>query len=198
MSLECEVKFPEVDPSELAARLVRAGAESLGRYLERNLVFDDASRSLREASILLRLRSRQGESVLTVKRPPDNPVPSSLKVFEELETHVADFQIMRAILEALGYSVAFGYDKVRARFRFMDCVVCVDELPFGCFAEIEGSEETVWPCARVLGLERATASTETYHALNRAHRERNGLKPDENFTFSRERLDRIRLELENL
>lgn len=183
MTLECELKYLDVDLDKLSERLSMAGDTCQGRYFETNMVFDDADRSLKSAAILLRLRSKQGQSVLTVKHPPAIQKPSALKVYEEIETRVDDGDAMKKALEALGYRVAFSYEKVREKWAYMNCIVCLDRLPFGDFVELEGESQHVFACAKALGIHENETSKATYHALNLEYREKAGLPLDENFVF---------------
>ncbi|WP_319584595.1 class IV adenylate cyclase [uncultured Pseudodesulfovibrio sp.] len=184
MALECELKYLEADLADLAERLGNAGAQTSGRYFEANTVFDRSDRSLKRDGILLRLREKRGEAVLTVKRPPENPEPSALKIFEEIETGVGDAAAMVEALETLGFSPAFRYEKVREKWRYMDCVICLDRLPFGDFVEIEGDEPKVLACASSLDLKASCTTKATYHELNIEYRVAKGLEPDENFVFA--------------
>jgi adenylate cyclase class 2 len=183
MALECELKYLEADLADLADRLRLAGAKTSGRYFEANTVFDRPDRSLKRDGILLRLREKQGRAVLTVKRPPEAPAPSALKIFEEIETGVDDGAAMAGALETLGFAPAFRYEKVREKWRYMDCFICLDRLPFGDFVEIEGDEPQVLACAAQLGLNAACTTKATYHGLNIEYRVAKGLEPDENFVF---------------
>jgi len=183
MVLECELKYLDININELSSRLAEVGAQSLGRYFESNLVFDYPDRSLKGAGILLRLRERQGQAILTVKHPPKTATPSALKVFEEIETVVGDFTVMRTALETVGFSVAFAYEKVREKWKYKECVICLDRLPFGDYVEIEGTEETVPVCAEAVGIGACETSKATYHALNIEYRFKNDLDPDESFVF---------------
>lgn len=183
MSLEVELKFCDVDHEHLRDVLAEHGAQRLGRYFEENFVFDDEERSLRAQGILLRLRRRQGQAVLTVKHPVQRGgLSENAKVREELETTVGDFEVLRAGLEALGYRHCFAYHKVREKWAFAGCTVCLDLLPFGQFMEVEGGRAD--ECAHKLGFDPADASTSSYHALNRAFRTANGLPEKEDFIFS--------------
>jgi len=184
MVLEMELKYLAPDFDELQRRLIAGGGDTSGPYLESNLVFDDAELSLKDAGTLLRLREKKSQALLTVKKKPATPISSSLKVYEEIESTVGDFDAMKTALEAVGFSVAFGYEKVREKWRFMDCNICLDRLPYGEFVEIEGTEESVAKCASHLGLDEHETSKLTYHALNVQYRSDNGLEPDENFLFS--------------
>lgn len=186
MALECELKYLGVDLEALSDCLKAVGSDGSGRYFESNIVFDYNDRSLKKAGTLLRLRSKRGKSVLTVKRPPENEVPSALKVFEEIESEVEDFDTVKRALEAVGLQVTFAYEKVREKWAYMDCVICLDQLPFGNFVEIEGTEATVPACAEALGLTENDTTKLTYHALNIEHREQKGMDFDESFVFADE------------
>ncbi|MEZ7196556.1 class IV adenylate cyclase [Pseudodesulfovibrio karagichevae] len=198
MALECELKYLEADLADLADRLRRSGAETSGRYFEANTVFDRPDRSLKRDGILLRLREKQGLAVLTVKRPPESPEPSALKIFEEIETGVEDGGAMAEALNVLGFAPAFRYEKVREKWRYRDCVICLDRLPFGDFVEIEGDEARVLACAAELGLNAACTTKATYHGLNIEYRVSKGLEPDENFVFEPDERAALLDELEKL
>lgn len=193
MGLECELKYLDVDHEVLRRSLVKEGAQSDGPYFESNVVFDFSDRSLKEKGVLLRLREKMGKAVLTVKHPPEKTVSSLLKVFEELETEVGNAMTLRAMLKALGLNVVFSYEKVREKWALDGCVVCLDRLPFGCFVEIEGSEESVPLCAQRLGIEDADTTLLTYHALNIEYRSGRKMSYDESFVFAdRDRGDILR------
>jgi adenylate cyclase class 2 len=198
MALECELKYLEADLDDLAERLGVAGATTSGRYFEANTVFDRLDRSLKRDGILLRLREKRGESVLTVKRPPERSEPSALKIFEEIETGVDDGKAMAEALETLGFAPAFRYEKIREKWRYMHCVICLDRLPFGDFVEIEGDETQVLACAAELGLNAACTTKATYHGLNIEYRIEKGLEPDENFVFEPAKRADLLDELEKL
>jgi len=191
MALECELKYLNVDFKKLRNALRELGAESSGPYFETNLVFDTRERSLRESNILLRLRQKRSDVLLTVKRPPEVMIDSMLKVVEELETTVDDFDSMLAILDTLGFFISFSYEKVREKWRFMRCAICLDELPFGSFVEIEGEEHDIFQVSKLLGIQDSKTSKQTYHALNVAYRKQNGLADEESFVFTKEQKEAI-------
>ncbi len=199
MALEIELKYLDADLDVLRARLGEKGAGFMGRHYEFNRVFDDADRTLRSRSVLLRLRRRRGpgrdDALLTVKSPSLEKTSSRAKVYVESETVVDNADGMAEALEVLGYRPAFAYEKVREKWSLMGCAVCLDRLPFGDFVEIEGPEDDILACESALGLDPGKRSRETYHALNLAHRERNGLPGNENFLFSDKERENIEREL---
>ncbi|WP_419787741.1 class IV adenylate cyclase [Pseudodesulfovibrio sp.] len=195
MTLECEVKFLDVDLDVLRNRLVEKGATGAPALFETNVVFDRSDRSLKKAGVLLRLRNYGGKALLTVKRPPEHEPVSSLKVFDEIESGVDDFEAVRQALLVAGLREAFSYEKVRECWKFMDCTVCLDRLPFGDFVEVEGNKRPVFRCAEALGLDEFPSSNKTYHALNLEHRRSKDLYPEEGFVFSPEQKEAIFAEI---
>lgn len=185
--LEIEIKFAVTGFDTLRQGLPALGAVYVDRCFEVNRVYDDPGRSLKAAGVLLRLR-RDRRALLTLKRPPAREVSSVAKVYEEYETEVADFSTAEAILLALGYAPAFAYEKLRETWDLPGGVhVCLDELPFGLFVELEGPEAAILDAARSLGLPRDKALRSTYHQLNREYRQAHGLPAEENFVFPPQR-----------
>lgn len=182
MALEIEIKFLNVDHDTLRKRLMELGAQRSSRCFESNVVYDDAARSLKTRGTLLRLREKDSRFILTLKTAA--AATSSLaKVYEESETEVLNAPALREILAGLGYTPVLRYEKVRETWKHLGCEICLDTLPFGCFAEIEGSEQDIMACAKALCLPQTDASKATYHDLNRQYREAQGLPPDESFVF---------------
>ena len=148
--LETEVKFYLMDPEDLRRRLQRCGALSRGRVFETNYRFDNADHQLLSKRYLLRLR-RDRRNVLTFK----NPHPSGglqFKIHDELEIEVSDFDTTCQILEALGFSRVQIYEKHRETYEMESVEICLDQLPFGHFVEIEGRPETIPSVAARLDL----------------------------------------------
>jgi len=158
---EIEAKFYLRHLAGVRQRLLALGAQMLApRILERNLRFDTPDRRLRRAGAVLRLR--QDRAVyLTYKLP--GPVP---EVRQEIEFEAGDFSAAGSFLEALGFERTFSYEKYREVFALEPTQVMLDELPFGCFVEIEGpSLSAVIECSGKLSLEWERRLPESYPAL---------------------------------
>ncbi|MCG8529116.1 MAG: class IV adenylate cyclase [Desulfovibrionales bacterium] len=188
MAYEIEVKYMNVDFSQLREKLSAFGGLCKGRHLERNVVFDTPAREMKNADRLLRLRTQQWkthtDTVLTLKLPPAEPVPSDVKIYDERETKVESFDGTYAILEGLGYDGAFRYDKVREEWELSGVVVCLDELSFSRVVELEGDREAILQLASRLELPKKDASTATYHELHRAYLAANNLPQADSFYFT--------------
>jgi adenylate cyclase class 2 len=191
MPLESELKVVAADFSVLRKRLQDAGADFQGRVLETNAVFDDADGGLAERGELLRLRS-DDRARLTFKRPShEEKPPRDVKRMEETEVFVDDFDTALSILQMLGFRVAFWYEKIREKWTVGGVEVCLDELPFGRFVEIEGGEQDIRRTVENLGLQDLPTSRESYHRLHELDRLDKGLPPEPGFVFSPEQKRRL-------
>jgi len=164
MGLETEVKFKVEDFSAVREQLLAAGAKQIQpRTLEVNLRFDDAKNGLRAAGVVLRLR-QDTRATLTLKLPV-GPWSTQAKTLRELEVEVSDFETARQILEGLGFSIWFIYEKHRTVYHLAEAEICLDELPFGCFVEIEGSLEQIGKVTGRLEMAGAERITTGYYTL---------------------------------
>lgn len=163
---EIETKFRVADRARLEGRLAALGARRGETQAESDVLFDDASGSLKEKGCALRVRTVKGRGLLTYKGPA--AVDAGVKNRLELESDVASPQGVAAILEALGFRAVFRYEKHRTAWIFADpgrAVVVVDETPLGLFAEIEGTDASVRALASELGVAESDFIAESYVAL---------------------------------
>jgi len=173
MSLEREIKL-RFDSAETARTMVVAlGATPLrSRRLQEDALLDTAEGRLAARRAVLRVRHEGGHSLLTFKGPPQ---PGPMKLREEVETVVADGQALMAILQALGLSVCFRYEKYREEFALEDVVIAIDETPVGVFVEIEGTENGISEMSSALGRTPDDYLLDSYRSLFLQHREQHGL-----------------------
>jgi adenylate cyclase class 2 len=161
---ELEVKFYLHHPAQLQSRL-----EALGARLEQpptyeiNLRFDTPQLDLLHSGRLLRLRQDTAAHI-TYKGP--GSVEGGARLRQELEFIASDFEMARAVIEALGYTVMLMYEKQRATYVLGDVLVTLDEMPYGNFAEIEGPDgESIQQAAAQLGLNWQYRILESYTVL---------------------------------
>lgn len=100
------------------------------------------------------LRLRQDTAVrITFKSPVIEDLTSEAKVREELEITVDDFDTAVTIFKRLGFHPIQVYEKYRETFQLGDVEVVLDEMPFGNFMELEGSEFEIKKTVTALNLE---------------------------------------------
>ena len=162
-ALEREIKLRFEDVAAARAAVAAAGARPRrGRRLQQDALVDTEEGFLRARRSALRVRSEEGETVLTFKGPVH---PSSMKLREEIETDVADGAALLALLERTGFRIWFRYEKYREEFSLGACVIAIDETPVGAFVEIEGDESGVDAAARALGRSPSDYILESYRGL---------------------------------
>lgn len=169
---ETEVKIRITDLKATRKRLQQKGFRQIHRRsLEDNLLLDTPDRALRNARSILRLRHYGSRWWLTYKgTPASDPFYKSRM---ELESEVENPEVIRSILEALGFHPLFRYQKYRTQYvqaprvgsrgGFLE--LTLDETPIGDFIELEGSRAGIDRVARQLGYSRTDYSTASYGGL---------------------------------
>ena len=174
---ELEVKFYVSDLKQVERRLVQLGATLLQpRTHEYNLRFDTPNGSLAQAESLLRLRRDSG-SHITFKGP--STTMGGVLARQEIEFDVNNFSSAQKMIEALGYTSKFVYEKFRTTYALNGLKITLDEMPYGPFVEIEGKEpEPIERATHQLSLDWGERLPETYISIFRRLKELFGL----NFT----------------
>ncbi len=151
-SLEKEVKFYINDLPALRERLLSLGAVmTQPRTHETNYRFDTPDLSLSRSGRALRLRHDQ-RNILTFKGPASTE--AGVRVRPEFEVEVDSMENAQSILEGLGYILTVSYEKWRAVYQYNDLEITLDELPYGNFSEIEGTDTAaIRAAASVLSLD---------------------------------------------
>ena len=165
MAIEIEKKYRLSDEQRelVLKRLEKIGARFRREEFEENTLYDGNS-LIKEQSIL-RLRRIGKSAVLTFKQRL--PATSAIKRRREDETRVEDPEAMDAILDGLGFTRALVYEKRRQTWSLGNAEITIDELPFGYFMEIEGSEEDIRDVERRLNIKGLRVVHSTYPELTR-------------------------------
>lgn len=163
--LEVEVKFLVANLTAVRNRVIEAGAKlRRERVWEQNVRYDTVEDSLLQRGELLRLRQDK-RAIITFKGLSQEAIHSEAKVREELEITVDDFDTAAAIIRRLGFSARQTYEKYRETFSLGEVEIVLDELPFGDFVELEGTEPAIKQAAAALNLDWQKRLTINYLAL---------------------------------
>jgi len=161
---ELEVKYAvvSIQPFEEKLRLLHAQLVQ-PRVYEVNLRFDTAMGDLTHTHQVLRLR-QDTQARLTYKGMGE--LQGGVQKRTEIEVTVSDYLSTRHLLEALGYQVSMMYEKYRAVYDFEGVLVCLDEMPFGDFIEVEGeNSQRIHQTSLKLGLRWEERILESYASL---------------------------------
>ncbi len=166
-NLEIEVKLKVRNLRKVHREILGLGFQKrINREFEDNWIFDFPGQSLAQSQRLLRLRQFMGRALLTFKGPSYSS--AHFKVREELETEVQDPKIVWEILQRLGLSVTFRYQKYRSEYEEISLssrgktVLTVDETPIGNYVEIEASPKEIQRIAARLGYATEDFIKESY------------------------------------
>src|SRR3954471_25088825 len=172
MPQETEIKFLVPDLAALAAKLRAAGfREETPRTHEMNVLYDLPGGTLRSRGELLRIRKYGDAWKLTHKaRSSDSKHKSRV----ETETTFADGAALEHILQSLGLSESFRYEKFRSEWTDGEGHVVLDETPIGDLAEIEGAPDWIDTVAHKLGIAERDYITKSYADLFREWKARTG------------------------
>jgi adenylate cyclase class 2 len=163
---ERELKFAGIEPAQLRERLLELQAERLAPpAFEDNWIFDRGAGDLAKEGAVLRLRVDGHGAQLTLKGPAS--WEATTKVRSELETRLESAEVMKEILERLGFRVHRRYQKMREEWRLGAVVICLDHTPIGDFAEFEGQGAD--KLAKRCGLSPESAEPRTYLELYEEH-----------------------------
>jgi len=83
---------------------------------------------------------------------------------------VNNFTQARALLEKLGFSLCFRYEKYRETFRYQEAKIVLDETPVGAFMETEGARAVISIMVTRLGFDASTRLTMSYSEIFHAVR----------------------------
>lgn len=172
--MEIEVKVPVPDLGAIRDRAVALAWPLLTpRHFEANTIFDYPDRSLGASGCLLRVRETPRGGLVTFKGRLVQH--DQYKIRPEKETWCEDAEQIRGILQSVGFKPFFRYEKYREVFEGPDAHLCLDEMPFGNFLELEGTPEGIEAMAESLGLDRALFNRRTYADLYAEHCREKGL-----------------------
>jgi adenylate cyclase class 2 len=172
--IEREIKLRFDHAAAARAAVLAAGATPAhARRLQDDRLFDTEDQSLVRERSTLRVRTDGTRSILTFKGPVQ---PGPVKIREELETLVADGEILQQVLARLGLRVWFRYQKYREEFTYRDVIVAVDETPVGTFVEIEGTQSGIMAMAAAMGRTPADFILDSYYSLFVKNREALGFR----------------------
>ncbi len=182
--MEIEVKVRVEDLKTYVGKAEELGYEVLQpRLFEGNFLYDFPERPLSISGCMLRVRETVEGALFTFKGKVVSH--DRYKIRPEEETRCDNGEKLRAILENIGLRTFFKYEKYRREYQAPGAILCLDEMPFGNFLELEGSPESIEALAAALELDSSSFLRRSYADLYGEHCRKLG-KPFGNILFEKE------------
>jgi predicted adenylyl cyclase CyaB len=160
---EIEAKVLEIDADALQKRLLELNAHLSFSDEMHAIYFDHPADPLLARGATLRLRKEGPTVVLTYKSKIPNDDPA-LKVLDEIEVAIADFDEMRGLLKGMGYVETHSTRKHRIQYELPGAHIVIDDyqeelahIPMFCEIEAEDADR-LYAVAEELGYERKQLS----------------------------------------
>lgn len=134
---------------------------------------------LEKKGVFLRVRSGSKNTVTMKEKIGEDKNVRSRK---ETEFEISDVDQMAYILGKLGFTFVRIMEKYRINLQYKGAILSIDEMPFGMYLEIEGSEEGVGKIASELGYSNSDKILGTYWEVFEEYKKENNLT-GENIVF---------------
>jgi adenylate cyclase class 2 len=167
VAIETEKKY-RLDPKQfekIPKRLEKLGAVFADEVFEENYLHRGGVLDGRDA--VLRLRKTGDKTTLTYKESLPNS--GDVKHKTEYETEVSDVDEMEEIIRVLGYRLSIVYEKRRRTWHFGNVEIVLDELPFGLYMEIEGTQRNIAIAEKKLKFKKLVPELRGYPRLTIKH-----------------------------
>ena len=178
--IEKELKVKIIDFKDLIQRLLNNKAIILNKSKEKTIRFDTPEKSLEKNGIFLRVRSGSKNTITLKEKVGDDKITRTRK---ETEFEIEDIDKMSYILEKLGFTYIRIMEKVRINIKYKEAMLSIDELPFGFYLEIEGTDKQINEIAAELGYKTEDKILGTYWDLFEEYKKENNVS-EKDIVFS--------------
>lgn len=148
--IEREVKYSVTNPTELINKLKSQNAIFSGYHLEKTIRVDKQNWKLSSKGTYIRLRTGF-KNTLTLKKGRVKGSEVSERL--EIEVEIDDVDLCHKLLQEMGLIESLVMEKYRMIWNINDTIITIDELPFGVYAEIEGSIQNIKIISDLLGFD---------------------------------------------
>ena len=163
MKIEKEMRFLNIDKTDLEKRLALAGAKCVFSGARQcRYVYDFHPK---DDNKWIRLRTNGFETTLTIKHVVDQTINGT----KEWEIQVSDFDETYEMLKMMGYEPRAKQENIRSRFLLDNVEIDIDKWPgIPAFVELEGDDENdIQLVVKKLGLDNYQSTTQDVTTIYR-------------------------------
>lgn len=177
--IEKEIKVKIADYKILLDKLLKSGAVVLNKSKEKTIRLDTPNMDLEKRGVFLRVRSGSKNTITMKEKIGEDKNVRSRK---ETEFEISDVDQMAYILEKLGFTLTRIMEKYRINLQYKGAILSIDEMPFGMYLEVEGTEEQIETITAELGYSTSDKVLGTYWDVFEEYKKENNLT-GENIVF---------------
>jgi adenylate cyclase class 2 len=171
--VEKEIKVKAADPQALLDYLEQHGGKLLNSHIEKTIRLDTINGDLEKRGVFLRVRSGSSNTITLKEKIADNKNTKDVRARKETEFKIEDVDAMSYILHRLGFDAPRIMEKYRINIAYKGAMLSIDELFFGTYLEIEGSEQKIDSIAEELGFNHENRIVVTYWDILDEYNEKN-------------------------
>lgn len=189
-NIESEYKFELTNKERLVLQLIEIGAQGGERAHELTVMYDNSDQHMNKKDARLRVRTKttgdgNSEVSISYKQPLSR---EGLKREIEYQTIVKSKEMLELIIDEMGYKQVSSYERYRTDYHIGsgdDLIeISIDELPFGNFVEIEGSNlEKISDLALKLGFNKDMHIENSYDGIFNTIERKAGREPSPHIKF---------------
>ncbi len=154
MADEIELKFEIKDYEKLVGTLKEVSEFKNSAY-EITIMYDENGKLFKkDARLRLRrmidIKTNEEKTEISYKKPKTR---EGIKIEEEYETSVGNFDEIEQVLKNIGFEKVSSYERIRDTFVKGGMKITIDSFPFGDYLEVEGELEDIKKFAEERGLD---------------------------------------------
>ena len=163
MAEEIELKFEVKDYLNTIQKLMKVSKFKASAY-EITVMYDEGKK-LFDKDARLRLRKKvdiindKEATEISYKKPLTR---EGIKIEEEYETSVGNFDEMEQIFANIGFTRVSSYERIRDTFEKNGMKITIDSFPFGDYLEVEGDLNNIQEFAKEFGFDMKENITKSF------------------------------------
>ena len=159
---ETEVKFFVKNFNTIRPKLKKMGGRLIWKGTEESWFFDTHKNTLKRKGQMLRIKKLANHGFTLTFKNAAKKNDKKYKSREEKEVTINNSETARNIFKNIGFKEVFKYTKLREHWDLGKAHIELDKLKNKYIVEIESSKKEIGRIAKLLGLDWAKSTTETY------------------------------------
>lgn len=179
MNISREIKIKLADKDEIVNKLREKSAILIGGGKETSVRYDTEEGEYEKQGKYIRLRSGL-KNTISLKEKMEDIEEDKILTRNGIEVEVDNIKGIKSILEKIGLKPMYTMEKYRLKWMYNKNQINLDELIFGCFLEIHGTEQEIWNILDELNLDDNDIVEGTYWDIFDEYKKYNQMYINEN------------------